>query len=237
MGGLLSVFAGGFSVGKLLASLISSAIVIFITLPIHEFAHGFAAGKLGDPTARYSGRLSLNPKAHLDPMGALMVLLMGIGWARPVPVDSRYFANPKRDMALTAFAGPLSNLLLAFVSMLIGNAIGFSTFFVSNLVVYNILNFILTVFWYIAVINVSLAIFNLVPIPPLDGSKILAAFLPDRLYYRLMQYERFFSLILFALIFFSTRFSNVLSTMVSGVIDVFNWVTWLPFEAILKAIF
>ena len=99
MGGLLSVFAGGFSVGKLLASLISSAIVIFITLPIHEFAHGFAAGKLGDPTARYSGRLSLNPKAHLDPMGALMVLLMGVGWARPVPVDSRYFANPKRDMA------------------------------------------------------------------------------------------------------------------------------------------
>ena len=99
MGGLLSVFAGGFSIDKLLASLISSAIVIFITLPIHEFAHGFAAGKLGDPTARYSGRLSLNPKAHLDPMGALMVLLMGIGWARPVPVDSRYFANPKRDMA------------------------------------------------------------------------------------------------------------------------------------------
>lgn len=236
MGGLLGVFADGFSFERLLISLISSAIVVFITMPIHEFAHGFAARKLGDPTAHYSGRLSLNPKAHLDPFGAIMIFLFGIGWARPVPVDTRYFTNPKRDMAITAFAGPLSNLLLAFVSMLLGNIIAFTSYFFNSLIVANILSFIYMVFFYIALINISLAIFNLVPIPPLDGSKILAAFLPDRIYYRLMAYERFFSMLLFALIFFSTRFSNLLSLAVSGIINLFNWITWLPFEAILNAI-
>lgn len=236
MGGILGVFTGGFTLEKLLISLISSAIVVFITMPIHEFAHGFAAEKLGDPTARYNGRLSLNPKAHLDPFGALMIFLMGVGWAKPVPIDSRYFARPKRDTAITAVAGPLANLLLAFVSLFVGNAVYFGSLLTNSLVIKNILDFVYMIFLYIAMINISLAVFNLVPIPPLDGSKILAAFLPDRTYYRLMAYERWFSLILFALIFFSTRFSNILSGSVYGVIRLFDWLTWLPFDLILKFI-
>lgn len=237
MGGLVGVFSGGFTVYELVASLISSAIVVFLTMPIHEYSHGFAAEKLGDPTARYSGRLSFNPKSHIDPVGATLIFLTGFGWAKPVPVDTRYFANPKRDMAITAFAGPLSNLLLALASTLLGNVLDFAYRFTESMVVDNILSFIYIIFKYIAIINISLAIFNLVPIPPLDGSKILAAFLPDRIYYRLMAYERYFSLILFAIVIFSSRFSYTINVVVNGVLNAFYWLTWLPFEAILKAIF
>ena len=239
MGGLLRVLTSGASgmglLYNILYLLLSAAIVIFVTMPIHEWAHGFAAGKLGDPTARYYGRLKLNPMAHIDPMGALGILLFGIGWAKPVPVDSRYFKNPKRDMALTAFAGPLANLIMAFASMFIANLLSFTNYFAEGFAYY-ILVFFVIVFYQVAVINISLAVFNLIPIPPLDGSKILAAFLSDRAYYTLMRYERYFSFILLGLIFFSTRFSTVLSVMVGGVSSIFSTVTWWPFEAILKAI-
>ena len=239
MGGLIDVLTSDASgVGllyEILYLLLSAAIVIFLTMPIHEWAHGFAAGKLGDPTARYYGRLRLNPMAHIDPMGALGILLFGIGWAKPVPVDTRYFKNPKKDMALTAFAGPLANLIMAFAAVFVANLFGFTRYFVMGLLNY-ILTFLAIVFYRVALINISLAIFNLIPIPPLDGSKILAAFLSDRAYYTLMRYERYFSFVLLGLIFFSTRFSTVLSVMVSGVLNLFNTVTRLPFEAILNSI-
>ena len=125
MGGLLNVILNRGSFIDIIACIISSAIVVFVTLPIHEYAHGYAAYKLGDPTARYQGRLTLNPLAHLDYIGSLMILFIGFGYAKPVPVDSRYFNNPKRDMAITAFAGPLSNLVLSFISCFISNAIVF----------------------------------------------------------------------------------------------------------------
>lgn len=178
---------------------VSALIVIFITMPVHEWAHGFAASKLGDPTPRYLGRLTLNPLAHIDYVGALMIFLFGFGWAKPVQVNSRYFKNPKRDMAITAFAGPLSNIIVAFFSLVIAFALLYITAWVSFSAAW--LDFIFSVFLGIAQINISIAVFNLIPIPPLDGSKLLSAFLPNRIYYRLMQYERYFFIIIVLLLF------------------------------------
>ncbi len=241
MGGLLGVMTSGTDNIWLsvLSCVASAAIVIFITMPIHEWAHGFAAYKLGDPTAKYSGRLKFNPTAHLDPMGALGILLFGIGWAKPVPVNPRYFKNPKRDMAITAFAGPLSNLVLAFIATFLQNFVFFISLLVmpTNVVAEYVFLFLYLMFQAIAFINISLAIFNLVPIPPLDGSKILAAFLSDRAYYTFMSLERYFSFILFALILFSSGFSMVLSNSVSGVFVAFDNICWFPFEKILEAIY
>ena len=183
----------GFNLQTFLGLLISCAAVIFFTLPVHEWAHGFVATKLGDPTPRYQGRLSLNPLKHIDYVGALCILLVGVGWAKPVQVDMRYFKNPKRDMAITAAAGPLMNLLVSFVLLLIYNFI--SVFVaVPSLAAYIVLCFVL--------ININLAVFNLIPIPPFDGSRILSAFLPDRIYYRLMQYERIIFIIVLAFLLF-----------------------------------
>lgn len=178
--------------------IISALIVIFLTMPVHEWAHGFVAFKLGDPTPRYLGRLTLNPLAHIDYVGALMILLFGFGWAKPVQVNSRYFKNPKWGMAITAFAGPLANIIVAFISLLIAFGIIYTTTWLSYSVIW--LNFILSVLIFIAQINISLAVFNLIPIPPLDGSKLLSALLPNRIYYRIMQYERYFFIVIVLLL-------------------------------------
>lgn len=231
MGGLLNVILSRGSFIDIIACIISSAIVVFVTLPIHEYAHGFAAYKLGDPTAKHQGRLTLNPLAHLDYMGSLMILFIGFGYAKPVPVDSRYFNNPKRDMAITAFAGPLSNLVFAFVSCFLANTVGFimGTIYLSQVAV-DILFFFLLVFNYIAIINISLAVFNLIPIPPLDGSKILAAFLPDRIYWQLMRYERYFTIIIMVIIITSSRSAGILNRAVSGIFNSFYSVSGLIFN-------
>ena len=231
MGGLLNVILNRGSFIDIIACIISSAIVVFVTLPIHEYAHGYAAYKLGDPTARYQGRLTLNPLAHLDYMGSLMILFIGFGYAKPVPVDSRYFNNPKRDMAITAFAGPLSNLVLSFISCFISNAIVFVMGLITlTELTFGIFWFLLLVFNYIAIINISLAVFNLIPIPPLDGSKILAALLPNRIYWQLMRYERYFGIIIFVLIFASSRFSNLLSGIVTSIYGAFSNFSGLIFN-------
>ena len=135
--------------------------VLLFALVFHEFSHGWVANKLGDPTAKYSGRLTLNPIAHLDLFGSLMILFVGFGWAKPVPVDSRYLANPRTDMMKIAFAGPASNLLLAFIA---GSLIRIT----GNM---GVLSSMLIMF---VQINIMLAVFNMIPIPPLDGSQIFS---------------------------------------------------------------
>lgn len=182
---------------ELVINLCVRVFIIFCVLPIHEYAHGFVAHKLGDDTARLKGRLTLNPLAHVDPMGALMVLLVGFGYAKPVPVNIGRFKRGKRKqyMALTAFAGPVSNIIMATIFTFLYCLIYHKFLYTNESMVYVALFFSVA-----AQINISLAVFNLLPIPPLDGSRILNAFLPDRIYYKIMQYERYIVLVVFALI-------------------------------------
>ena len=135
--------------------------VLLFALVFHEFAHGWVANKLGDPTAKYAGRLTLNPIAHLDMFGSLMILFVGFGWAKPVPVDSRYLANPRTDMMKIAFAGPAANLLLAFITGILIRSTGYLGPFTTMMIMFT-------------QINIMLAVFNMIPIPPLDGSQIFS---------------------------------------------------------------
>lgn len=173
--------------------------VLLIAFPIHETAHGFAANKLGDPTAKMMGRLSLNPFKHLDPIGTICLILFRFGWAKPVPVDSRNFKNPKAGMAVTALAGPLSNLILGFVSIILMELLGAATY--TNEIVYNICSIIYTFLYYSAWINISLCIFNLIPLPPLDGEKILSFFLPESVNAFFERYTMYIQLLLMFLLF------------------------------------
>ena len=182
---LQAILSGNFDPISLIISLISSLVVVFLTLPIHEWAHGFVATKLGDPTPRYTGRLTLNPFAHIDYIGALCIILFGIGWAKPVQVNPRNFKNPKAGMAITAFAGPAMNIIVATISLFLAYAVTTFSGDVGSVTFYIYLFFI-----NIAEINVFLAVFNMIPVPPFDGSRILFAVLPDKYYFKVMQYER-----------------------------------------------
>lgn len=199
---LMQLIRHGFSV-DLVVGVLSSLFVVFCTLPVHEFAHAFVADKLGDGTARMNGRLTMNPFAHLDPWGCLMIVLVGFGYARPVPVNMRNFKNPKAGMAVVALAGPVSNLLMALIFLVLRHvSVMFGTgTFAELLGVF---------FYYAAYINVSLAVFNLLPIPPLDGSRIATALIPNKYYYKIMQYERYIMIALFVLLL-----TGVLSTPLS----------------------
>lgn len=211
---MLDIIRGGnFSLANVIIYLISTAAVIFITLPIHEWAHGFAATRLGDPTPRWQGRLSLNPLAHLDPMGSLCILLFGFGWAKPVSVNPRYFKNIKTGMAITALAGPLSNLIMGFIAVLLGNLMVWITLITDIGIFYYIAIF----FVFVAKINISLAVFNLIPIPPLDGSRILGVILPDRIYYRIMQYERY--LFYLVILLLATNVLTIPLAILSGAVE------------------
>jgi len=163
-----------------------------LSVIFHELCHGYIAYRLGDPTAKAEGRLSVNPLKHIDPIGLLSLILFRFGWAKPVHVDMRYFKKPKIGMALVALAGPLSNFLLALLSMLILCLMAF--FSVEAIWLY-------TFFAYLAMISLGLGIFNLIPVPPLDGSKLFGALLPDRLYYKVLRYERYGMLVLIALLY------------------------------------
>ncbi len=168
---------------------------VFLCLTVHETCHGLAAYALGDPTAKRAHRLSLNPLRHIDWLGLIMMAAAGFGWAKPVPVNPDYFKKPKQGMALTALAGPVSNFLLAIVLLLMARAVYVRAMLTGS--------FSTTWFGFLlstASLSVGLGLFNLVPIPPLDGSKVAAVLLPDRAYDWLMRYERFGILVLLAVI-------------------------------------
>ena len=164
---------------------------VFLCLTVHETCHGLAAYALGDPTAKREHRLSLNPLHHIDWFGLAAMLLVGFGWAKPVPVNMMRFRSPKRGMALTALAGPVSNVLLALVFLFLYGLLYRALYSVQ---------FLLDMIWLTAYISLALAIFNIIPVSPLDGSKVLFALLPDAAYAKLMRYERYGMILLLVLV-------------------------------------
>ena len=199
------------SMGALLLRLAA----VFLCLTVHEVSHGLAAYAMGDPTARRERRLSLNPLHHIDWFGLAAMVLCGFGWAKPVPVDARYFKNPKRGMALCALAGPASNLLLAVLLLFLARwseaavLSGFSGFLFTT-----------------AYLSIGLGMFNLIPLPPLDGSKVAAALLPDRIYAIWMRYEHIGMLVVFALVMLGVG-DGVLTQLIQ---TVYFWLTILIFS-------
>lgn len=194
-------------------------IAVLLCLTVHETCHGLAALALGDPTAKRMHRLSFNPLHHIDWLGLAAMFVCGFGWAKPVPVDMRYFKNPKAGMALTALAGPVSNFLLALLSMLAASLMvrlapvtGFTMW---------VLYFLID----LAILSIGLGLFNLIPIPPLDGSKVLFSLLPEKAYYTLMRHERYGMLVLLAIVWLDIG-GNFLSNAIGSV---YEWMAGLFF--------
>lgn len=181
-----------------LFDIIVRAIVLLTTIPVHEAAHAYVADKLGDPTAKYQGRLTLNPMAHFDLMGSLAMLLVGIGWAKPVPINPRNFKDQKAGMAISAAAGPISNIILATISLVIAKVLMYTGLMFGTNV---ILSTLFTIFNSMCLINIYLAMFNLIPVPPFDGSRIFNYFLPDKYYFKIMEYERYVFIAVFFVVY------------------------------------
>ena len=185
---------------------------VFLCLTVHETCHGLAAYALGDSTAKREHRLSLNPLHHIDWFGLAAMLLVGFGWAKPVPVDMRYFKKPKQGMAITALAGPVSNLLLAVLLLFISRLV--LEHYADTALCSGALDFLLMT----AYMSIGLGLFNLIPISPLDGSKVVFAFLPDRAYMTLMRYEKYGMAVLFVLVWLGVG-DNILS---EGIYQVYS---------------
>ena len=220
--------------GSLLVILIR-AIVVLTTLPIHEFAHGYVAYRLGDPTAKYQGRLTLNPLAHLDFFGTIMIMLTGFGFAKPVPVNPLNFKNRKRDMAIVACAGPAANILLALAAVAIYKILVIvQLMFANSPYIYQVFNTFNSIIYQIAYVSVGLAVFNLIPVPPLDGSRIALAFLDERTYFKIMQYEQYIVLGLFLLLF--TGILDIPLDFLSDLVfRLINFITY-PLDMLFKLI-
>lgn len=177
-----------------LSSILLGVPITLLALTVHEFAHGWVSTKLGDPTPRFQGRLTLNPLAHLDLIGTILMIITGFGWAKPVSINPNYYKDRKKGMALCALAGPMANFLLAFIGMFIGYAL---------MLIFMKLGrspqIIKTITLTFASRNLCFMVFNLIPLPPLDGFKVAGLFIPNRTYYTILNYERYVIIAIMAL--------------------------------------
>ena len=180
-------------------AVIISIIAFLISISCHEFAHGYVAYLLGDPTAKNAGRLTLNPIKHFDLISILFFIVFRFGWAKGVPINPNYFKEKKMGMVLTALAGPFTNIVLAFVSAVVLRF--FPAKVSANGVAYYFIMFAYYFFQYMLSVNTMLAIFNLIPIPPLDGSKVFFSVLPDKTYYKILSYDRFMLPVMLILVY------------------------------------
>ena len=230
---LLELFKSGFS-REAIISLILFIPTILISLTVHEYCHGYAAYKCGDNTAEWNGRLTLNPIKHLDPIGTIMMLIFGFGYAKPVPVNPRNFRNFKVGLFVVSLAGPLSNMLLALIGLLLQYGVLQIIFLQSPDVIISAVNSNLFTMWQIfistfVVANASLAVFNLLPIPPLDGSRIISSFLPAKLAYYYNKYENYIMLIVLALLYLNIL-DGAIYFLRNGLLNGLTWlVELIPF--------
>lgn len=215
---------GNFNFWSVLAVILANLVVIFLVLPFHEWAHAYVAYLLGDKSIIQRGRLTLNPLSHVDPIGALAIIFLGFGWARPVEIDPRYFKNPKVGMGISALAGPVANFIAALAGGLIFS--GLCTFF-PQMAFHTVGYYVLMFITYYTQINITLAVFNLIPIPPLDGSKILFMFLPDSAVNFFYRYERIFFIVLFVLVWKDVLPIGLIASYLSNFV---YWLTSLPFS-------
>ncbi|MDR0947641.1 MAG: site-2 protease family protein [Ruminococcus sp.] len=199
------------------------ALIMFISLPVHEAAHAYAAFRLGDDTAKNQGRLTLNPLRHLDPLGSVLMIFVGFGWAKPVPINPNNFRNRKTGFAVSALAGPVSNLILAYLFMVLLR-IAAPSESLPDLVIWFV--------YYGVMLNIGLAVFNLLPIPPLDGSRIFSLVLPEKQYFKLMKFERVIFIVFFILLQ-TPLFDGVLAFLQQHTYNIMlrltDWVNFLYF--------
>lgn len=213
---LRNILSGGEPMA-ILQAIVFSLVAIIIAMTFHECAHAFAAYKCGDPTAKMLGRMTLNPMKHINPMGMILLLLFGFGWANPVIITASNFKNKRVGMVVTSAAGPLTNFILSFLSLfiyvifMILSIVHGDNFIFSNLAM---------LFYYISMYNMSLGIFNLIPLPPLDGSKIVAGFLPSKWQYKYLSLERYSQILFIVLIIVLNRL-NFLSPLMNALYGLF----------------
>lgn len=229
---LFSILSSG-NIREAIISLLLMIPVILISLSTHEAAHGYVAYKMGDPTAYNLGRVTLNPLKHIDPMGSLCMLVFGYGWAKPVPINARYFRKPKYGMAFTAIAGPISNILIGIIGAFLYSVTLFLfSFFaadiLTNEMLTNVLTVLLNFFYYLGFMNFVLAVFNLIPIPPFDGSRFFSLFLPEKTYFSMMKYERYIMIGILLFMIVCSRLFNF---------SPFGWVADKLFDLIANSTF
>ena len=220
------LFSGASSFRDALIQILLLLPIILISLTVHEYSHGYAAYRLGDSTARNLGRLTLNPIKHIDPLGFLFLFLAGFGWAKPVPINSRNLKHGKSGLAIVSLAGPLSNLLLGFIGMIVFRLC--ALYLITSLPV-TIQTMLMTFLQLFIYINVGLFVFNLFPIPPLDGSRIISVLLPSKWAYYYLRYEMYIQIALFILLAIGVL-SPVILALRSYIIGGMNFIlNFIPF--------
>ncbi|MBQ8636509.1 MAG: site-2 protease family protein [Clostridia bacterium] len=206
-----------------LQSILIGVPTTLLALTVHELAHGWVSSKLGDPTPRYQGRLTMNPLAHLDLIGTILMILTGFGWAKPVQINPNYYKNRTKGMALVAVAGPLANFILAFIGILVGYIIILLCLLAG--VTNSVINTLESIVFVFAFRNLCFMVFNLIPLPPLDGFKVAGLFIPNRIYYNILRYEQYVILVIM-LLSLSGAFNSIIGTGVNFFMNMLFNAVW-----------